>query len=356
LAEASDITTDFWTSKYREVRQQYVAFTNALHRELEMLFDGGTVSVAQLEARTKTVDSFSEKIDRKGKYTDPLREITDLSGLRVIVHNSHDISGVGELVDSQFEIDDENSGSRGADIEPDRFGYRAEHYVIRLRPEQAALTSWSKFKGYTAEVQVRTVMQHAWAAVDHRMRYKGSDLPGVLERRLFRLNALLELADEEFAALQLNSTKLSESYARSMAHGDLSMDLDALSLSAYLARSQVDRHWADIALGLGYSRPTADRMDAAAVLETIRAAGIPSLAELQEVLDSAEQWGTAALTRILELTRDGSSPDDRFATIVAYRDDILRLLVLFNARSQSAIEASYFRIDIQEALLQATSA
>jgi putative GTP pyrophosphokinase len=347
--------TASWAEDYERIRPQFVAFTDALSHELEMLLTGSTVSVAQLESRTKTVRSFAEKIDRKSKYVDPLREITDLSGLRVIVPGPADITPVGELIRADFDIDEKNSLSSGADNDPDRFGYRAEHYVVRLRSEQCRLAAWSKFGGFSAEIQVRTVMQHAWAAVDHKIRYKGSTLPPSLQRRLYRLSALLELADEQFAALQVNSTELSESYARSMAQGDLDVDLDALSLMAYIDESKIDRYWASAASRLGYSRPSVDRMDPAAVLETMRAVNIRTLAAFQGVFESAEQWGETALGRILEHIRDGSPPVDKFAAIMAYRDDVLKLLLLFNARSEPAIKASDFRIDIREGLLRAVA-
>ena len=342
-----------WARKYEEIRPQFIAFTDALHHELDMLLDEPGIAISQLEARTKTVRSFTEKISRKRKYTNPLQEITDLSGLRVIVPGPADIAPVGKLIRADFDIDEENSISSGADIEPDRFGYRAEHYVIRLKSEQCQRTAWSKFAGFSAEIQVRTVMQHAWAAVDHKIRYKGPNLPVELQRRLFRLSALLELADEQFAALQVNSAELREAYAKSVARGDLDVELDALSLGAFIEESRVDRRWAETARSLGYGKPSVDQMDLSSVLETVRQVEIRDLASLQMLFDSAETWGENALARILELIRDGSPPVDKFAAIIAYRDDILKLLLLYNSRSTEAIRGSDFRIDIQEALLHA---
>jgi putative GTP pyrophosphokinase len=341
--------------RYRAMRDLYVAFTDALLHELTLLLraSGGTIADAQVEARTKTVVSFAEKIDRKGKYTDPLRDVTDLTGLRVIVYNPGDIPILGSLIEADFEIDEENSVSRGADIGADRFGYRAEHFVISLKPELYNLAGWARFEGFKAEVQVRTVMQHAWAAVDHRIRYKSSPLPETLQRRLFRLSALLEIADEQFAALQARTTEMSDSYAESVARGDLNVALDGLSLAAFVEESRVDRHWATIALGEGYRQPQVDQMDPATLLETMRDVGVDSLTELQRVLESAAGWGREALARILFHTRDGRAPGDRFADIIAYRDDVLRLLLLFNGRSVTAISRSGFRTDIREGLARA---
>ncbi len=352
----ADKSSADWAAEYELIRPKFVAFTDALSHELEMLLEDRTASVAQLEARTKSVRSFREKIDRKAKYTAPLREITDLSGLRVVVPSPADIAPVGRLIEANFEIDRENSVSSGADHEPDRFGYRAEHYIVRLKPEQCGLAAWSKFSDCSAEFQVRTVMQHAWAAIDHKIRYKGSSLPAALQRRLFRLSALLELADEQFSALQSNSAELSESYTKSVANGDLDVELDALSLAAYIEEAKVGTHWAQAASGLGYSSPSVDRMDSAGVLETMLSVDLRSLADLQAVLGSAHQWGDAALARILEFVREGTAPGDKFAAITAYSDDVLKLLLLFNARSPAAILDSDFRIDIQEGLLRAIGA
>jgi putative GTP pyrophosphokinase len=54
-----------------------------------------------------------------------------------------------------------------------------------------------------AEIQVRTALQHAWSAVHHKLEYKSStEAPPELRRRLFRLSALFELADEQFSELR----------------------------------------------------------------------------------------------------------------------------------------------------------
>ena len=87
------------------------------------------------------------------------------------------------MIEREFDIDWAYSSRRGEDDPPDRFGYRSDHYIVRTPADE-------RFAGLSAEIQVRTVMQHAWAAVDHRIRYKADDLPRDLSRRLFRLNAL----------------------------------------------------------------------------------------------------------------------------------------------------------------------
>jgi trimethylamine:corrinoid methyltransferase-like protein len=63
-----------------------------------------------------------------------------------------------------------------------------------------------------AEVHVRTVLQHAWAAISHSLQYKKEDdVPAALRRRLNRLAALLELADQEFTTLSAEHRALHQS-------------------------------------------------------------------------------------------------------------------------------------------------
>ena len=168
-----------WSAEFLRRREIYDAFRVALCDRLGASINREAIALSQIESRTKTVTSFIEKVTSKGKYADPLDEMTDLVGLRVIVYYPDDVRAVGTLIEREFDIDWANSSRRGEDDPPDRFGYRSDHYIVRTPADE-------RFAGLSAEIQVRTVMQHAWAAVDHRIRYKADDLPRDLSRRLFR--------------------------------------------------------------------------------------------------------------------------------------------------------------------------
>src|SRR5689334_4607418 len=192
-----------WGGEFGKVRGSFIDFTKSLETLLEALLEHRQIEVAALECRTKKPDSFIDKIVKKNeKYADPLREMTDLTGARIIVYYPADVARVDELIEAEFDVDWENSSRAGADVEPERFGYRSDHYVVSMN-DRGALAEWKRFDGFKAEIQVRTVMQHAWAAVDHKLRYKREvDIPQALRRRLSRLSALLEVADEQFAAIR----------------------------------------------------------------------------------------------------------------------------------------------------------
>lgn len=81
-----------------------------------------------VEARAKTLESFREKVTREGKsYNDPLNEITDLCGVRVIVRTLEDVDRVSSLISQEMTINRADSATKGDEFDPDRFGYRSVH-------------------------------------------------------------------------------------------------------------------------------------------------------------------------------------------------------------------------------------
>jgi hypothetical protein len=94
-----------------------------------------------------------------------------------------------------------------------------------------------------AEIQVRTVLQHAWAAIDHRLNYKrANEIPVELKRQLFRISALLEVADDQFESVRLAAEHLSTSYEQSVSAGELEPPIDRASVSVFVERSPRARY------------------------------------------------------------------------------------------------------------------
>ncbi|MDF2823844.1 MAG: hypothetical protein K0R68_1252, partial [Mycobacterium sp.] len=161
------------------------------------LLDDAGINYLSAAARTKTVASFAAKADRsvdgQRLYSDPLTEITDQIGLRVITYLRDDVAAVANLLaDGMRLLDDRDMGLETASA--GRWGYASRHLLVAVEGEQQP-----------ASVQVRTVLQHAWAEFEHDVRYKGSvpdgDAPD-LDRRFTLAAGLLELADREFSAIR----------------------------------------------------------------------------------------------------------------------------------------------------------
>lgn len=231
-------TSGDWVSAYHERKRSYDAFAGKLHALLADLLTRRALDVIQIESRVKALASLSEKFSRKGKnYQDPLGEITDIIGLRVITYYQDDVDSVGELLKREFTFHPDQSVDKVAALDPDRFGYASSHYILSLSEDRWKLGEWAAFRDIRFEVQVRTASQHAWAAISHKLDYKTQhEVPRPLRRRLYGLSALFELADAQFAVLRDATENLNASYREQVSDGELDIPVDLDSLEAYLTR------------------------------------------------------------------------------------------------------------------------
>ena len=188
---------------YEAVRDAAVAQT------LRLLATTG-LNIHHVTGRVKRPASLADKLRRKpGRYT-ALDDITDLVAVRVITYFESDVATVSRLVEDSFEVDWEHSIDKSKMHDPDRFGYMGVHYVVRPRPGTPEFVA---FPGTGFEIQIRSILQHAWAEIEHDLGYKNREaVPREVRRRFYRLAGLLEMADEEFMALH----RMAASYAATL--------------------------------------------------------------------------------------------------------------------------------------------
>jgi len=245
-----------------------------------------------LEHRTKEVAHFREKINRPGKaYADPLAEATDLCGVRIISRRISDVDRVIELLRREFAIDEGNSSYRSEELGVDQFGYTSVHIVFQLDDNRAVLTEWKDFAAIKAEVQVRTVLQHAWALISHSFDYKVStDVPRQLRRRLFRLSAIFELADSELDQIAENVENLIQSYKTDVSKGKAAIELNVDSLRAYIETAPEARYWIQF-LRENTGQRVESWGDLSRDIRIAERCGITTLDEIKKVMINAKGWG-----------------------------------------------------------------
>jgi ppGpp synthetase/RelA/SpoT-type nucleotidyltranferase len=152
-------------------------------------------------ARVKEPDSFREKITRKGKsYVDPLREITDQVGARFVVLLSEDVALVNRIIGGFREW--KLTHARDVDEErrqnPYHFDYLSHHWVIELK-EDKAFEGGTISAGVPCEIQVRTLLQHAYAELAHSTIYKPNlTAKPEVKRAIAKGAALVETTDGVF--------------------------------------------------------------------------------------------------------------------------------------------------------------
>jgi len=186
-------------SKYSKNYSTYNNFAVELKGIFEKILTMNAVHVAHIEARAKTIESLQGKLDKKGKKYNSPSEITDLVGVRIVVYSLDDIDVTEKIIRREFSVDEVNSIDKGKELSVKEFGYLSKHFIISLNQEREHLTEYSKYVGLKAEVQVRTILQHAWAAIEHKLKYKSNiELPDEQKRELNSIAASLESNDKSF--------------------------------------------------------------------------------------------------------------------------------------------------------------
>lgn len=180
----------------------YVEFAKLMDEILKSAVDHlGYLALVQV--RAKKIESFSTKIIKKDKYQDPLNEMTDLCGARVIVHFQSQILRVCEFIKENFVIDEANSLDVRSRLKVNEFGYRSIHYIVTPKKDTIlGLHVDDKFMNLKAEIQIRTLAEHVWADISHDRIYKTElNIPEEWSREAARLSAILESADITFASM-----------------------------------------------------------------------------------------------------------------------------------------------------------
>ncbi|NPC97226.1 DUF429 domain-containing protein [Nocardioides sp. zg-DK7169] len=251
------------------------------------VLDEAGINYLTVTGRTKSVASFAEKATRTRDgellYPDPLRDITDQVGVRVVTYVHSDVAAVADLLASQVTVlDDRDMGSETA--AEGRFGYASRHLLVELDPARLEEQDLAPLHVRVAQIQIRTVLQHAWAEFEHDIRYKGTipeEHARDFDRRFTLAAGLLELADQEFSTIRdrLRGSSQDPTPDRVGHEPDEpgGSGIDARELAAFLAGQYHDAGWS--------------RSDHYAWISgLLRELDITSLDELGEVIRPALAW------------------------------------------------------------------
>lgn len=211
------------TQLFKENRDLFQELTSMIIATLKE----GTRSLpnaAIIEGRVKDVASFTEKCLRKWeKYNQPAWQLTDLCGVRVIVLAQDMVAPVVRFIEQHFQVLEKED--KIDKLKETEFGYLSYHTVVALdaahrqtyagqgrhfeelftirTPEDAARSGLPAGPIYKAEIQVRTLLQHAWASAAHDNLYKTEmkSKPRRLERQSGLIAAQLEEVDSALVQL-----------------------------------------------------------------------------------------------------------------------------------------------------------
>jgi putative GTP pyrophosphokinase len=115
-----------------------------------------------LESRVKSWDSLTEKLNRRSLTINRIVELQDLVGLRIILLFLRDLGPMGDLLAKTFDlVSKEDTSMR---LRETQFGYQSLHFIVRLPKAWLEVPTLTDLGDLTAELQIRTLSQHIWAA------------------------------------------------------------------------------------------------------------------------------------------------------------------------------------------------
>ena len=226
---------------YHQVYPRYVKAAEVINKVLEAA-SKPLAPKAIIQARAKSVPSFTEKALRKkkaGRYDDPIRQMTDLCGARVITQTLAEVHALSKFIENHFIIDTENSVDVSERLSPSEFGYRSIHYIVQFKhgafptteipikiPEELYPDATHPMK---IEIQVRTMLEHTWASFVHDRAYKSAyKIPPKWERELAVLAGMLEQTDQSFARIQSSLRTYAASYGAYLNEEQLKDEINIL--------------------------------------------------------------------------------------------------------------------------------
>lgn len=134
--------------------------------------------IDRVTARAKDPVSFLKKAgtltDGKLKYSEPLAQIQDQIGARIITFYRADVDRLDGIIKSYFKPIEFRDRIPESECE---FGYFGRHYVLVLPSDvKSDFIDKSSFPDFF-ELQVKTLFQHAWSEAEHDLGYKPGSMP-----------------------------------------------------------------------------------------------------------------------------------------------------------------------------------
>ena len=281
---------------YRKQRDDFIKLGDTVHSMLDELCNEAGIKPLGIEHRVKKEKSLAGKLERSGGWYSALEDLTDILGARIICFFSDDIDTIGKLVEERFSIDWENSSDKRALIKADSFGYLSLHYICSL-PQGAGYPD--SICGKRFEIQIRTVLQHAWAAIEHDLGYKSEfGVPRSVIREFSRIAGLLEIADDEFMRTRDHMRAYTENIRQKIIENKADeVHIDSISINEYVKRNTKMQAFLGEISRIACAEIS--EIDAESYIVQLKFLGKETLGDVQKMMDENRQLALALAEKSL---------------------------------------------------------
>jgi ppGpp synthetase/RelA/SpoT-type nucleotidyltranferase len=207
---------------YKKNKLIYKKFAKYIEKYLERLIkkenkSGERYNLHHVQSRAKDFDSLARKLKTKNVAGSKKIEniIYDLAGCRIIFLSNDDVNKFihSRIIREHFYVNEERSKIHYLN---DGERYIGDHYVIQLKVKSPAYKQ--EFKGLFCEIQIQTILNHAWSETNHNIGYKEPDLQGFGRRVLDKIKEKLgQVADQHIIKAGHEFQKIKYDYDRLVA-------------------------------------------------------------------------------------------------------------------------------------------
>jgi ppGpp synthetase/RelA/SpoT-type nucleotidyltranferase len=167
----------------------------------EAIFAEDKFRLQEVRSRAKEPDSLRKKLHDRGLEASTAieNEIKDLAGCRVIFYTNTDVSRLlsSGLIHETFEVVDYKVHHPEHDVERNEL-YTSNHFVVKLTADSLAQPGFGQFAGMRCEIQVQTILNHAWSEMAHDTVYKAPELDALGTRTLDEIKARMRRIAQEY--------------------------------------------------------------------------------------------------------------------------------------------------------------
>lgn len=209
-------------SNYRKFAETVAAIVRSA------IVEAGGYRLQQVMWREKSVASLRKKLEKRGvdlATADGLEEeVKDLAGCRIVFYTNGDVTNLinSGLISKNFEVLETKLHHPRRETEDAAELYISNHYLVRLRQERINLPEYAAFAGMRCEIQVQTILNHAWAEMAHDTIYKAPDLGSFGNKALDSIKArMAKISRKYLVPAGYEFTKVAADFERLMKGGEL---------------------------------------------------------------------------------------------------------------------------------------
>lgn len=231
------MNTRLFIERFKRLKPSYIKLEEIVSEKLKTLKEENKLVIVSTEHRIKDEESLRVKLSRYGDSFQNFEDLHDLFGARIICFFTDGIDYVSNIVAGLFDVDYELSSDKRETIDPVSFGYISLHYICSLKKDEGYPEEVTNLK---FEIQIRSILQHAWALINHEFGYKSDfGVPRIVTRQFARIAGLLETADDEFVRCKDSVLKY-ENDIRNQIINDTADDviIDIISLREYMFKNK----------------------------------------------------------------------------------------------------------------------